>query len=52
LGGTREGFEKGRWPLCREEKDALNILLKCSETRTQREQFLSIKWLIVKEEIA
>jgi hypothetical protein len=33
LRGVWKGFEKGRCPLCRGEKDALYILLKYSETR-------------------
>jgi hypothetical protein len=45
----RKGFEKGRCPLCSEEKDPMHILLKCSETRKWREQFLSIKWLRLNE---
>jgi hypothetical protein len=45
----RKGFETGRCPLCSEEEDAVHILLKCSETRKWREQFLSIKWLRLNE---
>jgi hypothetical protein len=48
----RKGFEKGRCPLCSENEDAVHILLKCSETRKWRDQFLSRKWQIVNEEIA
>jgi hypothetical protein len=48
----RKGFEKGRCPLCSEDKDAIHILLKSSETRKWREQFLSIKWLMLNEWIA
>jgi hypothetical protein len=46
----RKGSEKGRCPLCSEEEDP--ILLKCSETRKWREQFLSRKWLRLNELIA
>jgi hypothetical protein len=49
LRGMRKGFEKGRCPLCSEEEDAIHILLKCSETRKWREQFLSRKWLRLSE---
>jgi hypothetical protein len=45
----RKGFKKGRCPLCSEEEDPIHILLKCSETRKWREQFLSIKWLSLNE---
>jgi hypothetical protein len=45
----RKGFEKGRCPLCSEDEDAIHILLKCSETRKWREQFLSRKWLMLNE---
>jgi hypothetical protein len=45
----RKGSEKGRCPLCSEDEDAIHILLKCSETRTWREQFLSRKWLGLNE---
>jgi hypothetical protein len=48
----RKGFEKGRCPLCREDEDALHILLKCLETRKWGEQLLSRKWRIVNEEVA
>jgi hypothetical protein len=34
------GFEKRRCHLCRGERDAIHILLKCLETRKWREQFL------------
>jgi hypothetical protein len=47
----RKGFEEGICRLCREEEDALHILLKYSEMRNWREQFLSRKWLIVYEEV-
>jgi hypothetical protein len=43
LRGMRKGFDKGRCPLCSEEEDPKHILLKCSETRKWREQFLSRK---------
>jgi hypothetical protein len=49
LRGMRKGFEKGRCPLCSEDEDAIHILLKCSETRKWREQFLSRKWLRLNE---
>jgi hypothetical protein len=52
LRGMRKGFEKGRCPLCSEEEDRIHILLKCSETRKWREQFLSRKWLRLNELIA
>jgi hypothetical protein len=45
----RKGFEKGRCPLCSEDEDPIHILLKCSETRKWREQFLSRKWLRLNE---
>jgi hypothetical protein len=45
----RKGFERGSCPLCSEDEDTVHILLKCSETRKWREQFLSRKWLRVKE---
>jgi hypothetical protein len=48
----RKGFEKGRCPLCSEEEDPIYILLKCSEKRKWREQFLSRKWLKLNELIA
>jgi hypothetical protein len=42
----RRGLEEGRSPLCREDEDVIHVLLKCSETRKWREQFLNRKWLI------
>jgi hypothetical protein len=48
----RKESEKGRCPLCREDKDAVHILLKCSQTRKWREKLLSRKWFIVNEEVA
>jgi hypothetical protein len=45
----RKVFGKGRCPLCSEDEDAIHILLKCSETRKWREQFLSRKWLRLNE---
>jgi hypothetical protein len=45
LRGMRKESEKGRCPLCSEEEDPIHILLKCSETRKWREQFLNRKWL-------
>jgi hypothetical protein len=36
----RKGSERGMCPLHRDEEDALLILLKLSETRKWREQFL------------
>jgi hypothetical protein len=47
--GMRKEFEKGRCPLCSEDEVAVHILLKCSETRKWREQFLSRKWLRLDE---
>jgi hypothetical protein len=47
-----EASEKRRRLLCRQEEDALHILLKCSEMRKWREQSLNRKWLIDNEEIA
>jgi hypothetical protein len=41
---VRKGSKKGRCPLCSKEEDSIHILLKCSETRKWREQFLSRKW--------
>jgi hypothetical protein len=49
LRGIRKGSEKGRCPVCSEDKDAIHILLKCSETIKRREQFLSRKWLMLNE---
>jgi hypothetical protein len=49
LRGMRKGSEKGRCPLCSEDEDAIHILLKCSETKKWREQFLSRKWLMLNE---
>jgi hypothetical protein len=48
----RKGFQKGRYPLCSKDEDAIHILLKCSETRKWREQFLRRKWLMLNECIA
>jgi hypothetical protein len=45
----RKGFEKRRCPLCSEDEDAIHILLKYSETRKLRGQFLSRKWLRLNE---
>jgi hypothetical protein len=39
LRGMRKVSEKGRCPLCGEEKDNLHILLKCSETRSGGKSF-------------
>jgi hypothetical protein len=47
-----KGSEKGRCPLCSEDEEAIHTLLKCSETRKWREQFLSRKWLVFNEWIA
>jgi hypothetical protein len=52
LRGMTKGFEKGRCPLSSKDEDAVRILLKCSEIRNWREQFLSRKWLMFNEEIA
>jgi hypothetical protein len=49
LRGMRKGFQKERCPLCSEEEDPTHILLKCSEIRKWREQFLSRKWLRLNE---
>jgi hypothetical protein len=49
LRGMRKGFERRRCSLCSEDEDAIHILLKCSETRRWREQFLSRKWLVLNE---
>jgi hypothetical protein len=38
-----KGLEIGRCPLCNGEEDAINILLKCQETRRLREHLLSRK---------
>jgi hypothetical protein len=48
----RKGYEKGRCPLCSKDEEAIHILLKFSETRKWREQFLSRKWLMLNEWIA
>jgi hypothetical protein len=48
----RKGFEKRRCPLCSEEEDPIHVLLKCSETRKWREQFLRRKWFRLNEWIA
>jgi hypothetical protein len=52
LRGTRKGFAKGRYPLCSEDEDAIQTLLKFSETMKWREQFSSRKWLVLNEVIA
>jgi hypothetical protein len=49
LRGMRKGFEKGRCPLCSKDEDAVHTLLKYSETKKWREQFLSRKWLKLNE---
>jgi hypothetical protein len=43
LRGTRKGSMNGRCPVCNGEEDAVQILLKCPETRRLREH-LSRKW--------
>jgi hypothetical protein len=43
LRGMRKGYEKGRCPPCSEDKDAVHILLKSSETRKWRQKCLSRK---------
>jgi hypothetical protein len=43
LRGTRKGSMNGRCPVCNGEDDAVQILLKCSETRRLREHLLSRK---------
>jgi hypothetical protein len=52
LRGMRRGLEEGRCPLCKEDEDVIHKLLKCSETRKWREQFLSRKWLNINEDVA
>jgi hypothetical protein len=52
LKSKRKVFEKERCPLCSDDEHAIRILLKCSETRKWREQFLSRKWLMLNEWIA
>jgi hypothetical protein len=49
LRGMRKGSEKGRCPVRSEEEDPIHILLKLSETRMWREQFLSRKWKSLNE---
>jgi hypothetical protein len=49
LRGMRKGFEKGRCLLCSEDEDPIHIVLKCSEMRKWREQFLSRKWIRLNE---
>jgi hypothetical protein len=43
----RRGFEKGSDPLCREEEDVHNILLKFSERKMWREFFLVVSGVIL-----
>jgi hypothetical protein len=50
--GMKNRSEKGRCPLCSEDEEVIHILLKCSEMRKWREQFLSRKWLMLNEGIA
>jgi hypothetical protein len=41
------GFEKGKCPLCRvEDVTQTGILLKCSETKKWREQFLVVNGVV------
>jgi hypothetical protein len=44
---TRKGFQKGRRPLCRAEENYIHILLKHSETKKWRENFLSTNGLLL-----
>jgi hypothetical protein len=47
LGGKRGRVEKGRFPICNEEQNAVHLLLKrdeANETQRWREQFVDIKW--------
>jgi hypothetical protein len=46
-----KGSAKGRCPLCKEEEDAINVLLKCPETRKWG-NFFSKTWLIVNGKVA
>jgi hypothetical protein len=48
----REGYGKGSCPLCKEKEDVMHILLICSETRKQREQFLSSKYFNINKNVA
>jgi hypothetical protein len=50
--GIRRVFEKGRFPLHREEEDVTHILLKYSETTKWKETFLSSKCLNINEVVA
>jgi hypothetical protein len=52
LSGISRCFERGRCPLCLGEEDAKQILLKCSETITWREECVSSNWLNINEDIA
>jgi hypothetical protein len=48
----RKICEKGRSPLCKEEEDAISIILKCLKTRSRGNNSFSRKWFIVNEEVA
>jgi hypothetical protein len=52
LRGIRRGFERGRSPLCLEEENAKHILLKCSETKQWREEYVNSNWLNINEDLA
>jgi hypothetical protein len=52
LRGERRNAEKGRCPLCNEDENVVNILLKRNETQRWRGQFLDNKPLNTNEEIA
>jgi hypothetical protein len=46
------GSEKGRCPQCWKEEDVIHILLKCSETKSWRENILSSKWVDINAYVA
>jgi hypothetical protein len=46
------GVRRGRCPLCLGEGDAKHILVKCSETKTWREECVNSKWLRINEDLA
>jgi hypothetical protein len=52
LRGIRRGWEKGTYPLCRDNEDAKHIPLSCPETKKWRMQFINKKWLCINEELA
>jgi hypothetical protein len=51
LRGIRRGFEKGRCPLCWEEKNAKHILLKCKESKKWREEWVNSNWPNINEDL-